>query len=481
MKLKIFLVAAIALFCAVGGYWLGLKHHAALPSLPDNNKKVLYWYDPMSPGARFDKPGKSPFMDMDLVPRYADEAQEEGGVQINPRQRQNLGVRTATVSRKEMSFTTEAFGSVAVDERGVTSFPAPANGIVEKLWVSAPQQQVKKNQPLAQLWLPQWAAAQQEYLAVRQLGDARLSRAARARLQLQFMPEEVIREVERSGKPQTRFTLRAPHAGYISRLEVRAGAQVNASQILFDIARTDPIWIVIEYPQRQASRFSTGSLVTATTHSWPGKTFQGKVIELLPDLETATRTLKARVTLKNSEALLKPGMYLNVQLAQPVAETLLAIPQEALITTGSSNRVVLMDGNGYFRPQEIATGRAQNGWVEVLSGLREGERVVTSGQFLIDSEASLRTVLPQMAAEPAPSSWSTHGEIKAVSDDGITIAHEAIPALQWSAMTMDFILPSQPHHALKPGDKVMFTFKLDEEGARIISISPMSAGPKEAL
>lgn len=485
MKPKILLLAALTALALTGGYWLGQTRQAAASSdsagSEPGDRKVLYWYDPMSPGTRFEKPGKSPFMDMDLVPRYADEAQEEGGVQISPRQQQNLGVRTATVSRQEINFAIEAFGSVAVDERSITSLSAPANGVVEKLWVSAPQQQVQKNQPLAQLWLPQWSASQQEFLAVRQLGDAALSRAARTRLQLQFMPEEVIRAVERTGKPQTRFTLRAPHAGYVSRLDVRAGAQVNASQPLLEIAMLDPVWIVAEYQQSQASQLTVGSRVTATTRSWPGKTFQGAVSELLPELNAATRTLKARITLENPDTLLRPGMYLNVRLAQPTTTSLLAIPQEALITTGSSNRVLLADGDGYFRPQEVTAGRVQNGWVEILSGLSEGERIVTSGQFLIDSEASLHSALPQMAAEPAASSWSAEGEIKAIHDDSITIAHQAIPELKWAAMTMDFAVTAQQRQLGKPGDKVKFTFTLDEEGARIISITPMSTGHKESL
>ena len=167
-------------------------------------RKVLYWYDPMAPGTRFDKPGKSPFMDMDLVPRYADEGagEEAGSVQISARQQQNLGVRTADVARRTLAQKLSAFGTVAIDERSVETVPALASGLIEKLYVNASQQFVKKNEALAELWIPQWAAAQQEYLAVRLLGDSGLTAAARGRLQLQFMPEAIIRSVERSGKPQ---------------------------------------------------------------------------------------------------------------------------------------------------------------------------------------------------------------------------------------------------------------------------------------
>lgn len=182
---------------------------------------------------------------------------------------------------------------------------------------------------------------------MRLLGDSGLTAAARGRLQLQFMPEAIIRSVERSGKPQTRITVRAPHDGYVSKLDVRTGAQVTATQPLFELASLDPVWIVIDYPQSCASLLRVGSQVTAATSSWPGTTFQGTVSELLPDLEATTRTLKARVVLNNPQHQLKPGMYLNVELAEAQqGREVLTIPEEALIATGTSNRVLIADGEG---------------------------------------------------------------------------------------------------------------------------------------
>ncbi len=367
-----------------------------------------------------------------------------------------------------------------MDERGVETVPALANGLIEKLYVNASQQFVKKNEALAELWIPQWAAAQQEYLAVRRLGDSGLTAAARDRLQLQFMPEAIIRSVERSGKPQTRMTVRAPHDGYVSKLDVRTGAQVTPAQPLFELARLDPVWVVIDYPQSQASLLRVGSRVTATTGSWPGSVFQGSVRELLPDLEATTRTLKARVVLNNPQHQLKPGMYLNVQLAEAhQARAVLTIPEEALIATGSSNRVLIADGEGHFRPVEAIVGRTQNGLVEIKSGLKEGQKVVTSGQFLIDSEASLRSALPQMAGEdPQEKSYTTQGVIKAVTDGAVTIAHQPVPALKWPAMIMDFAITPQQQGQMRPGESVMFSFVLTDDGARVTSMMPMN-GAKE--
>ncbi|MFN4623168.1 efflux RND transporter periplasmic adaptor subunit [Klebsiella pasteurii] len=484
-KSAITLVALAIALAAASGYWLGSRNaptSSADGAQTETGRKVLYWYDPMAPGTRFDKPGKSPFMDMDLVPRYADEGagEEAGGVQISARQQQNLGVRTADVARRTLAQKLSAFGTVAIDERSVETVPALASGLIEKLYVNASQQFVKKNEALAELWIPQWAAAQQEYLAVRQLGDSGLTAAARGRLQLQFMPDAIIRSVERSGKPQTRITVRAPHDGYVSKLDVRTGAQVTATQPLFELASLDPVWIVIDYPQSQASLLRVGSQVTAASSSWPGTTFQGTVSELLPDLEATTRTLKARVVLNNPQHQLKPGMYLNVELAEAQqGREVLTIPEEALIATGTSNRVLIADGEGHFRPVEVTAGRTQDGLVEVTSGLEEGQKVVTSGQFLIDSEASLRSALPQMAGQNEEiQSYSAQGIIKAVSDEAVTIAHQPVPALKWPAMIMDFAITPQLREQVRPGESVMFHFVLTDEGARVTSIMPMS-GAKE--
>lgn len=488
-------VVAIAVAAALAvGYQLGASSGrsdtpvASTTTAPqETQRKVLYWYDPMTPGQRFDKPGKSPFMDMDLVPRYADETQDDGGITISARQQQNLGVKTAQATLRSLELQLNAFGTVATDERGIETISARANGLVEKLYVKAAQQFVQRNDPLAQLWMPQWSAAQQEYLAIRQWGDASLVAAARERLQLQFMPEEIVKAVERSGKPQTRITLRAPAQGYINKLDVREGAQVNAAQSLFELATLDPVWIVVDYPESQARLLSRGSDISATTDSWPGKTFHGKVDELLPNLETTTRTLKARLTLENPEHLLKPGMILNVALTHPVTTPpVVAIPDEALITTGTNNRVLLADGNGHFTPVDVKTGRSQSGWVEVTQGLKAGQSVVISGQFLIDSEASLKSALPQMAddqpqqdtpsAGPTPTTYSAVGSIEAIDGDTITISHGPVAALNWGPMTMDFVASAELRPSLTIGQQINFTFVLPEEGARLVSVTPVSNG-----
>lgn len=403
MKKLVILLALVATLAAGAGYLAG--HHEQAPVVAEEQptRKVLYWYDPMVPEQRFDKPGKSPFMDMDLMPRYADDAPEETGVAVSARQQQNLGMTTAQAQMRSLAPAFSAYATVTTDERSIQIVPAPASGVVESLYVRAPQQWVKAGEPLARLWIPEWTAAQQEYLAVRQLGDAALTQAARARLALQFMPDAIVRELERSGKPQTRLTLRAGRGGYVVKLDVREGARVEATQPLFELASLDPVWLVVDYAPGEMQTLNVGSEVIATAESFPGEAFHGRVSELLPQLETTTRTLKARIVLDNPQQRLKPGMFLTVTLPESAARPpVLAVPEEAVIDTGTQTRVLLATGEGHFRAVNVTTGIASGGWTPILSGVKAGDSVVTSGQFLIDSEASLRSALPPSTVEAPP-------------------------------------------------------------------------------
>ncbi|MEE3650935.1 MULTISPECIES: efflux RND transporter periplasmic adaptor subunit [unclassified Brenneria] len=481
---------ALALAGAIGAgyFWGSLQHRAATPDTPAAaDRPVLYWYDPMVPDKRFDKPGKSPFMDMQLIPRYADEAQDDGGVTISARQQQNLGVRIAQAEIRSVNLQTSGYGSVALNERTLRTLVAPSGGIVEQLNVNAPQQQVNKGETLAMLWNPAWAAAQQEYLAVRQLGDRSLTQAARQKLSLLFMPEAVIRQVERSGQPQPRMTITAPEAGYVNKLEVRAGMQLTPAQPLFELASLDPVWVEIDYPEAQAAQLTVGGEMIASSPAWPGKTFHGTVSELLPVLDSTTRTLKARVIVENAGQQLKPGMYLSVRLANAKPQRLLMIPQQALLVSGSQNRVLLSEGDGHFVPRNVTVGVAHDDWVEISAGLNQGDNVVTSGQFLIDSEASLSSSLSQFGdAQPETSpqaqtgdgsttGYRTQGVIKAINGNQLTIEHDAVPALNWSPMTMDFALPPDGlPQGIGIGSKVSFGFTMDDSGIHIQDISPLN-------
>ncbi|KAA8999884.1 efflux RND transporter periplasmic adaptor subunit [Affinibrenneria salicis] len=475
-------LVAIALAAGVSaGYFWGRQSQTAAPQpQTPGERRILYWYDPMVPDKRFDQPGKSPFMDMDLLPRYADESVEDDGVAVSARQQQNLGVQTARAEVKTRQTQVSGYGTVTLNERSLHTLVAPAGGMVEKLYVAAAQQQVRQGETLAVIWNPAWAAAQREYLAVRQLGDRELTLAARSRLALLFMPESVIRQVETSAKAQPRMVVTSPFTGYVNKLEVRVGAQLAPAQPLLELASLDPAWIEVDYPESQAAVLTPGSAVTASGGAWPGETFHGRISEILPLLDSATRTLRARVAVDNPQLRLKPGMYLNLQLTSPPSRQQLVIPQQALLISGNRNRVLLSDGDGRFTPREVSAGASQDGWVAILDGLQPGDRVVTSGQFLIDSEASLRSSLDQFAepdrpAPPPAPDYGAAGVIKALSDDAVTIEHGAVPELNWAPMTMDFVLPADGlPPGISPGSRVAFRFLLDDGGARLVSIAPLT-------
>src|SRR5947199_788136 len=270
---------------------------------PTTGKKVLYWHDPMVPGQKFDKPGKSPFMDMQLVPVYADGGGDEGTVAISSRVQQNLGVRTAEVKPGALTSTVEAVGSVAYNERDVAVVQARSNGFLERLYIRAPLDPVRKGQPLAELYVPDWVAAQEEYLSAKRIGaqtDVKgLADAAAQRMRLAGMSEEQIRAIDVGGKVQPRLIITAPIGGVIGELTAREGMTAMAGAPLFRINGLSTVWVNAEVPEAAAAQVRPGNSVEARTPAVSGTLFKGKVAAILPEVNPATRTIKARIELAN--------------------------------------------------------------------------------------------------------------------------------------------------------------------------------------
>ena len=359
---------------------------------PQTGKRILYWQDPMMPGQRFDRPGKSPLMDMALVPVV--EGSAEGGVvAISPRLQQNLGVRLADVTRGRIKSDITASATVVYDERDVALVQARANGFVERLRVRATQDTVRQGEALADLYVPDWAAALVEYLAVRDLrspGAADLAEGARQRLRLAGMPEDLIRKLEKTGTPQSRFTLTAPISGIVTELTAREGMTVTMGSPLFRINGLSKVWVNAEVPESLEQDLHPGDPVKARTAALPGEVFAGTISTVLPSVNLATRTLTARVSLPNPKMQLLPGMFMTVQFAPGAESDVLIVPSEAVIETGTRRVVMVSEGGGRFRPVNVETGAHSGGQTEIRSGLTLGQKVVVSGQFLIDSEASLK-------------------------------------------------------------------------------------------
>ena len=395
------LSAAAGLAIGIAATWFVMHRAApsALSTLVD--KQALYWYDPMVPDQHFDKPGKSPFMDMQLVPKYAGGSGDaEGVVSIDPREVQNLGVRTAKAERGVLTTVVRATGTVAFDERAVAVVQARVAGIVERLDVRAPLTTVKQGQSLLTLLAPDWTAAQEEYLSLRRThaqGLDEMRAAARQRLLLLGMSDAQVRAVESSGRAQTRITVTAPRNGVVSELSVREGATVAAGTPLLRISGLDTVWINAAIPEAQAGRVTPASSAEAEVPAFPGERFTGRIEALLPDLDAATRTQTARIVVANADHRLAPGMFARVEVSGSNAKVEgVLVPTDAVIATGTRNVVIVDDGKGRFRAQEVRAGDEANGKTQILDGIDDGESVVLSGQFLIDSEASLSGTLARL-------------------------------------------------------------------------------------
>lgn len=468
-----------ALLLTTGAFYLGRKtarpvdaSMAAAPAAASttDGRKVLYWHDPMVPGPRFDKPGKSPFMDMPLVPRYADSAAgaaNETGVKVSPTVQQNLGIRHASVRRAEVSSSFDAVGTVQFDERLNVAVQTRVAGYVERLSVRAPMERVRKGQPLATIFAPEWLGPQNELLALQRSGaPAELIAAARARMQAMSIPAELIRRSEASGTAQARYLLAAPTDGVVAELGVREGVAVTPGMTLFRIAGLQKVWAVAEIPEAQAVRLMRGQKVKAILQADASQSFDGTLDEILPEIHAATRTLKARFALDNQHGKLTPGMQLRLQVAGP-SSTRLVVPSEAVIRTGQRAVVIVRRADGGFEPREVSLGAELGDDTEVVAGLKEGDQVVASGQFLIDSEARLRSVLGNMAAPaataaaaPAVVLHQAEGKVESVAPDSITLSHGPVATLQWPPMTMGFAKASpNAFPEIKPGDQVRFQFK----------------------
>ncbi|MBI1889010.1 MAG: efflux RND transporter periplasmic adaptor subunit [Burkholderiales bacterium] len=409
------LVAAIA--AGYGLYALGMQKgkQLAAPAAaqaqtgtidPASGRRVLYWHDPMVPGQKFDKPGKSPFMDMDLVPVYADEQTDQGQIAVSARMQQSLGIRTAEVSRGKMAAKFEAVGSVAYNERDVALIQARSNGFVEKLYVRTALDRIKKGQALAELYVPEWIAVQEEYLAVKRMrgaGAESLLDGARQRMRLAGMSEEQIRQVDAVGRTQARLVVSAPVSGIVAELSAREGMTVMSGAPLFRINGMETVWVNAELPENLAARLKPGDEVEARSQALPDAVFKGKINALLPEVSASTRTIKARIELHNRGGQLIPGMFVTVNLKPTVESEVLLVPSEAIIQTGKRNVVIAAQEEGKFAPVEVDIGGETGGQTEIRKGLAAGQKVVVSGQFLIDSEASLKGVLHRMNGE-APSS-----------------------------------------------------------------------------
>ncbi|MGB5735800.1 MAG: efflux RND transporter periplasmic adaptor subunit [Thiohalocapsa sp.] len=367
---------------------------------------------PMHPQIVKDEPGSCPICGMDLVEKLLDPMTgKHPQVSLTAAVVQTLGVRTARVERGTLWKYISTVGRIAYDEERLAHVHPRADGWIETLSLRAEGEPVKRGQRLAELYAPDILSAQVDFLLSRGGGGARQGQAqrgisadkARNILRLLDVPDDVIREIEQTGEPRNRIPVRAPIDGIVTHMTARDGMYVTKASQMFTIADLSQVWVMVDIFEHQIDWLATGLSAEMTVPARPGKTWEGKVDYLYPELDPQTRTLKVRLVFDNPELVLKPNMFANVIIYGGPKREVLKIPAEALIVTGERESVVTLlaadDGEHRFQPVDVVTGMQRRGEVEILSGLDEGDEIVVSGQFLIDSESSLRASFMRMAGD----------------------------------------------------------------------------------
>jgi Cu(I)/Ag(I) efflux system membrane fusion protein len=431
---------------AAGTYlWSGSAghDHSGQSDSASKERQPLYWVAPMDANYRRDAPGKSP-MGMDLIPVYEETGadKEVGTVSIASHVVNNLGVRTAEVTYRDITQDIHTVGYVRFDESSLVHIHPRVSGWIEDLFVSAEGDPVTAGQALYTLYSPKLVNAQEELLVALKRQNSTLIAAAKARLKALQLDANTIRTIERTQQVQSTLTFYAPQDGVVSDLRVRAGFYVEPGQNLLSIGQLDTVWVEAQVLAEQQALLTDNLPVTITTANVPGQTWQGQVSYVYPTLNAKTRTAKARIRLNNSEQLLKPNMFTQVHITVPEQTPALVVPSEAVIRTGQQDRIVVVMAPGDFKSIAVTTGRMSREYTEILNGLDEGDEVVTSAQFLLDSESSKTSDFKRIEPLPEGASAWTHATVEDVDEEErlVTLDHGPLDTFNMMGMTMDFMV-----------------------------------------
>ena len=436
-----------------------------------SGRTVAYWFDPMVPGERYNAPGKSS-MGMDLQPRYADEA-GTGGIRVSPEVQQNLGVRTTRVAFANLSSAVAVVGRVETDERRIYEVQTLTPGFVEQLTVRAVGEAVQRGRLIATVYSPDLYAAQVEFAALRRIRSSAITpglrQAARERLRLLGLPGGAIQRLDAGGTPQRTYAVFAPQSGIVTAIGARPGAKVDPGQSIVTLADLSQVWVVAEVPETSLGQIRVGQPAQIIFPAYSGEIRTGRIDYIFPMLDPEARTARVRITLPNPGGRLKVGMFANFTITGTGAGGL-TVPAEAVISTGQRN-VVIVRRQGEFIPVEVELGPTAHEKTLVRSGLSLNDEVVVSGQFLIDSEASLTGVIERLARGQQPvdrQSWiKGDGTIKSIDAPGrrLTLVHPPLPAMNWPAMTMTFaVSDASLLRGRRAGERVTFQFRKPPPG-----------------
>lgn len=379
-------------------------------------KKIKYWVAPMDPTYIRNEPGKSP-MGMDLVPVYEDDSQSGSTISVDPVTVQNMGVRTAPVVRGDLSRNIRTLGLIAYAEPMQYQVNLKVAGWVEKLYVNETGQQVKKGQPLLEIYSPELLTAQQELILAKEnydalaaspfsdivAGAARLLDASRQRLSLWDISAAQVQQIEKSGQVQKRLTLKSPYSGIVSAKMVNEGMYIKPGMPLLEISDLQKIWVYADLYESEIPFVKVGQSARVTLPYVNAEPRHAQVSYLYPTIDVKTRTLKSRLEFDNNDLSLRPDMYVNVEIEAGRRHNVLSVPVTAVLNSGAEKRVFVARGDGKFEPRTIKTGmQGDDGRVEVLEGVVADERVVTSAQFMFDSESRLREAIAKMLEPQSP-------------------------------------------------------------------------------
>jgi Cu(I)/Ag(I) efflux system membrane fusion protein len=440
--------------------------------------EILYWVAPMDPGFRRDGPGKSP-MGMDLVPVYAEQESDSDAIHISAAVEQSLGVRTSKAERRSLWRKVEATGYVGFDETRVSQINLRTEGWIERLLVKNEGERVKKGQLLFEFYSPQLINAQKEFLQIKRRNDSQMLSAASEKLLALGMVQADIRRLEKTSKASNTVQVLAPQDGTVTSLNVKEGIFVKPATEIMSLADLSSVWLQAGVFESQADWVTESQSAEAYLNYMPGEVFSGRVDYVYPVLDPKTRTLQVRLRFDNPGERLKPNMYARVTIFGKSHPGALSIPREALIPGQDADRVVVALGGGKYTVQEVISGIESGNWVEIIAGLEAGDEVVTSAQFLIDSEASLagsihRLDAHQMTGSKAgPQAVFSNGIVKAVDPKTrrVRISHGPIEALGWAAMTMEFdVVPGADLETINIGQNVHFSLSPSEVGDYVIDI-----------
>ena len=443
--------------------------------------EALYWVAPMDANYRRDKPGKSP-MGMDLVPVFAEDNAEAGVVKISPVVQNNLGVRLDSVKKGQLGREISTVGYIAFDEDKLFHVHTRVDGWVEKLLAKSNGDKVSKNQKLFELYSPDLVNAQEDYLTALKSQNRILISASRDRLSSLGLSNWQIEQLDKTRKVQQRIDYTARFEGFVQNLTIREGMFIKPSMDLLTIAQLDTVWVIAEVFERQSGWVRVGQKVDMTVAAYPDKSWQGLVDYIYPTLDEKTRTLRVRIRFENPQQLLKPNMFSRLTIHSKDGAETLYVKREAIIRNGQFERVVKSLGDGKFMSVPVKTGSENSTDVEIIKGLKAGDQIVTSAQFLIDSESSLTAAFERML-EPQSSMKAANTEDTRVWIDGtvenvmtghnmLTIEHPPVAAWGWPSMVMDFTVNKDIGlNTIKAKDPIRFLVEKKANGSiQIIDI-----------